>query len=215
MAGGALALYGAAAGYAAIPAFASSGTLKGTPCSATARACVDLDHQTAWLAKDGQVTLGPIRIASGGKGEETPKGTFRVLSKDKNHTTDEFPLPNGQPAPMPNSVFFEPGGIAFHGGDPKRASAGCIHVPSPNDLVFFNTLNVGDEVQVVKTMSDKKGGFYKVNHLKPPSKKEVAARKARQEAARENAAAIKAAGRPGTQAAVASGQAGKAPSRHS
>lgn len=185
--------YGA---YRTTPAFASTGTLDGTPCRATARVCVDLDHQTAWLAKDGRITLGPIRIASGGKGAETPKGTFRVLSKDKNHTTNEFPLPNGQPAPMPNSVFFEPGGIAFHGGDPKKASAGCIHVPAPDDLIFFNTLSVGDEVQVVKRLSDKKGGFYKVNHLKPPTKKEVAARKAKQEAARENAAAINAARRP-------------------
>jgi hypothetical protein len=99
---------------------------------------------------------------------------------------------------MPNSVFFEPGGIAFHGGDPKKASAGCVHVPVPNDLVFFNTLNVGDEVQVVKRLSGKKGGFYKVNHLTPPSKKEVAARKARQEAARQHAAAITAARKPGS-----------------
>lgn len=196
VAGGALALSVGFGGYLAMPAFASGTSLSGTPCTVTARVCVDLDHQTAWLAKDGRVTLGPIRIASGGKGEETPKGTFRVLSKDKNHTTDEFPLPNGQPAPMPNSVFFEPGGIAFHGGDPTKASAGCIHVPSPDDAIFFNTLSVGDEVQVVKKLSDKKGGFYKVNHLKPPSKKEVAARKARQEAARENAAAIKAAPKP-------------------
>lgn len=194
---GALALFAGLGGYLVTPAFASGGSLKGTPCTVTARACVDLDHQLAWLAKDGQITLGPIKIASGGKGEETHKGTFRVLSKDKNHTTNEFPLPNGQPAPMPNSVFFEPGGIAFHGGDPNKASAGCVHVPAPNDLVFFNALNVGDEVQVVKRLSNKKGGFYKVNHLTPPSKKEVAARKARQEAARRHAAAINAARKPG------------------
>jgi hypothetical protein len=64
-------------------------------------------------------------------------------------------------------------------------------------LVFFNTLNVGDEVQVVKRMSDKKGGFYKVHHLKPPTKKEVVAREASQQAAREHAAAINAARKPG------------------
>ena len=46
-------------------------------------------------------------------------------------------------------------------------------------------------------LSSKKGGFYKVNHLKPPTKKEVAARKAGQEAAREHAAAVNAARRPG------------------
>ncbi len=193
MAGVALALSAVIGGYVVTPAFASSGSLKGTPCSISARVCVDLDHQKAWLAKDGKITLGPIRISSGGQGEETPKGTFKVLSKDKDHVSNEFPLSNGQGAPMPNAVFFEPGGIAFHGGDPKKASAGCIHVPPPNDAMFFNTLKVGDEVQVVKLLGKGKGGFYKVNKLKPPSKKEQAAIKARQEAARKKAAAINAA----------------------
>lgn len=193
---GALALSATIGGYLATPAFAAGAKLAGTPCTVTARVCLDLDHQTAWLAKDGKITLGPIRISSGGRGAETPPGTFKVLSKDKDHTSNEFPLPNGQPAPMPNSVFFEPGGIAFHGGDPKRASAGCVHVPAPNDAVFFNTLNVGDEVQAVKLLSDKKGGFYKVNGLKPPSKKEQAAIEARRQAAREKAAKLSTAASP-------------------
>ena len=151
-----------------IPPTLSGAKVSGTPCTVAARACVDLDKQTAWLMKDGKVTLGPIRIASGGQGKETPMGDFHVLSKDKDHKSNEFPLPNGQPAPMPNSVFFEPGGIAFHSGDPKRASAGCVHVSAGDSLTFFNTLNVGDEVQVTKTTKNEKGGFYGVNHLDPP-----------------------------------------------
>jgi lipoprotein-anchoring transpeptidase ErfK/SrfK len=143
----------------------------GTPCSITARACVDIDKQNAWLIKDGKVTDGPIRIASGGQGKETPEGTFHVLSKDQNHLSKEFPLPDGQPAPMPYSVFFEPGGIAFHSGDPKRASAGCVHVPAADSVKFFNTLNVGDEVQVTESTNKTKGGFYGVNHIDPPNGK--------------------------------------------
>jgi hypothetical protein len=181
-AGGVLALSTAIGVFCALPASAAvasitnppalSGTkVSGTPCTATASACVDLDKQTAWLIKGGKVTLGPIRIASGGQGKETPMGDFHVLSKDKDHKSAEFPLPNGQPAPMPNSVFFEPGGIAFHSGDPKRASAGCVHVSPGDSLTFFNTLNVGDEVQVTKTTKNEKGGFYGVNHLDPPKAK--------------------------------------------
>jgi len=56
-----------------------------------------------------------------------------VLYKDKDHKSKEFPLANGQPAPMPNSVFFTSGGIALHGGSPTRASAGCIHVGRGDD----------------------------------------------------------------------------------
>jgi hypothetical protein len=176
--GGVLALSSAIGVFCALPASAAAAAppalsgekVTGTPCTAAARACVDLDKQTAWLIKDGKVTTGPIRIASGGQSKETPMGTFHVLSKDQNHVSKEFPLPNGQPAPMPWSVFFEPGGIAFHSGDPKRASAGCVHVPAADAQIFFNTLNVGDEVQVTQSTKHKKGGFYGVNHLDPPSK---------------------------------------------
>jgi hypothetical protein len=49
---------------------------------------------------------------------------------------------------MPYSVFFEPGGIAFHGGSPERASAGCIHLNMADAIAFFNNLNIGDSVEV-------------------------------------------------------------------
>ena len=186
---GVLALSSAFGAYLALPAMAA-GTAKvaGTPCTATAKACVDLDDQKAWLISGGKVTKGPIRISSGGQNKETPKGTFHVYSKDKDHTSSEFPLPNGQPAPMPNSVFFAPGGIAFHGGDPKRASAGCVHVPTADSVTFFNTLNVGDEVQVTESLDKVKGGFYGVNKLDPPTKSEQAAAAKRLAEAKKKAA---------------------------
>ncbi len=163
-----LSLSSAIGGYFALPAAAANAKVAGTPCTITARACLDLDKQNAWLIKDGKVIDGPIRISSGGAGKETPMGTFHVYSKDQNATSKEFPLPNGQPAPMPWAVYFEPGGIAFHGGDPKRASAGCVHVPGAEAQKFFRTLAIGDEVQVTQTTKHLKGGFYGVNHLVPP-----------------------------------------------
>jgi hypothetical protein len=156
--GGALAASCAAAilassAFAATPAEVqakSAPAVAGTPCTAAARACVDLGAQKAWLISPaGKVLRGPVPISTGGPGRETPTGdVFRVYRKDKDHKSEEFKLPNGQPAPMPYSVFFADGGIAFHAGDPARASSGCIHLNTPDAVAFFNTLQIGDHVQV-------------------------------------------------------------------
>jgi lipoprotein-anchoring transpeptidase ErfK/SrfK len=122
----------------------------GTPCSVSTRACVDLEKQIAWLIRDGKVTRGPMRISSGGHGEATPVGhSLRVYRKEKDYKSNESRLPNGQPAPMPYSVFFQDGGIAFHGGSPDRASGGCIHMALPDAIATFNDLQMGDKVQTV------------------------------------------------------------------
>ncbi len=138
----------ASASAAAVHAMA---LVAGTPCTITAHACVDLETKKAWLLKDGMIIRGPVRIGIGGPGEETPIGhSLRVYLKDKDHKSQESRLPNGQPAPMPWSVFFNDGGIAFHGGDPRRASAGCIRLPITDAQAWFDYLQVGDQVQVVR-----------------------------------------------------------------
>jgi len=127
----------------------------GTPCSITAKSCVDLDSQRAWLIEDGKIMRGPVKIASGGNGEETPVGhSLRVYRKEKDHLSKESRLANGQPAPMPWSVFFEDGGIAFHSGSPNRSSGGCIHLEPADAEAWFNYLQIGDQVQVVKAAEE-------------------------------------------------------------
>lgn len=122
----------------------------GTPCSASARACVDLESQRAWLIKDGTVVRGPVAIASGGEGQETPVGhSFRVYRKEQDHRSGEFRGPDGEPAEMPWSVFFADGGVAFHGGDRNRASAGCVKLGPADAQAWFEELQVGDKIQVV------------------------------------------------------------------
>jgi lipoprotein-anchoring transpeptidase ErfK/SrfK len=128
----------------------------GTPCSTGARSCVDLDSQQAWLIGDGKVVRGPVKISSGAPGKETPLGhSFRVYRKEKDHKSQESRLANGDPAPMPWSVFFADGGIAFHSGNPARASAGCIHLPPADAQAWFEFLQVGDQVQVVRASEEK------------------------------------------------------------
>ncbi|GDY29932.1 L,D-transpeptidase [Gandjariella thermophila] len=115
----------------------------GAPCSATARACVDLSANQAWLLKDGNVVYGPVPITSGKPGHRTPPGTYRVQWKDKDHRSSEF-----NNAPMPYSVFFY-SGMAFHAGSLNAQSHGCIHLSTAAAKTFFNVLAVGDVVQIV------------------------------------------------------------------
>ncbi|MHA6794081.1 L,D-transpeptidase [Pseudonocardia bannensis] len=139
------------AGLVAVPApgFAAaedqagtSSLIPGTPCTVTAKACVDLDGQEAWLVDEGEVVRGPVPISSGGSGNETPTGDFRVEWKHDDHISGEFG------SPMPYSVFFAEGGIAFHEGPLDHPSAGCVRLAHEDAVAFFDQLAVGDEVQV-------------------------------------------------------------------
>lgn len=118
------------------------------PCAAAAAsagtaACVDLSAHKTWILQGGKVVYGPVSMLPGRKGYATPTGTFHVLSKEKVHLSKEF-----DNAPMPNSVFFYPGD-AFHTGSLSVYSHGCIHLSASSSLKYFNTLHVGDVVQVV------------------------------------------------------------------
>lgn len=120
----------------------------GVPCAAAAAAsgtaaCVDISAHKAWILQGGKVVYGPVPMLPGRKGYATPTGTFHVLSKEKMHLSKEF-----DNAKMPNSVFFYPGD-AFHTGSLSVYSHGCIHLSASASLKFFNTLHVGDVVQVV------------------------------------------------------------------
>jgi hypothetical protein len=113
------------------------------PCAATVRACVSLSTKQAWLLTGGAVEYGPVPIAHGGTASPTPTGTYPVSWKDEVHTSSIY----GDP--MPFSVFFAPGGIAFHQGDLASDSHGCVRLSMAAAQVFFHSLSPGQLVQVV------------------------------------------------------------------
>jgi lipoprotein-anchoring transpeptidase ErfK/SrfK len=113
------------------------------PCAASARACVDLSTQQAWLMHDGTVSYGPVPVATGKASAPTAPGTFHVFWKDLNHRSSLF-----DDAPMPYSVFFN-GGDAFHQDSVRVPSNGCVHLTKQAAQTFYNTLHIGDVVQVV------------------------------------------------------------------
>ncbi|MGH3772449.1 MAG: L,D-transpeptidase [Pseudonocardiaceae bacterium] len=139
---GAAGLLGAAALLLAGSTGASAAP-SGAPCVPTASACVSLSTQQAWLMRGGNVTYGPVPVATGKASAPTDPGTFHVFWKDLHHRSSEF-----HNAPMPSSVFFH-GGDAFHEDSVTVRSHGCVHLTHGAAQTFYNTLQVGDVVQVV------------------------------------------------------------------
>lgn len=115
----------------------------GVPCDGGVDACIDLSANKSWLLSGGEVAYGPVPITHGRPGHLTPPGTFNVGWKDIDHLSSEF-----DNAPMPYSVFFN-GGIAFHEGSLSDLSHGCIHLSNSAARTFYESLSVGDVVQVV------------------------------------------------------------------
>jgi hypothetical protein len=140
-----------AAGLVAIGALAAVGTaqaapskIEGTPCVVGVRACADVDARKAWLiSPQGEIERGPVDISPGADDTPTPRGHFSVQWKEKNHWSKEYD------AAMPYSVFFAPGGVAFHEGNLDNPSGGCVRLDEDDAMAFFEYLQVGDKVQVV------------------------------------------------------------------
>ncbi len=131
----------------ATPAAASGDTtvpalVAGTPCTTTAKACVDLGRRVAWLIDNGAVTRGPVGVAAGDDQTPTPLGTFTVQWKAEQYTSREYLTQ------MPYSVFFADGGIAFHEGRQDTYSGGCVKLVHDDAVAWFSYLQVGDQVQV-------------------------------------------------------------------
>lgn len=142
--GAALAMVLAAGGAAlALPSSAHAATLTADPCSPAARACVDLATQQAWLTNGSRVIYGPVHVRTGRPSFPTAPGTFHVTYKDRNHVSSIYHQA------MPYAVFFN-GGDAFHQGSLAVSSHGCVHLTRGAAQTFFATLQVGNEVQVVR-----------------------------------------------------------------
>ncbi|MCP2164623.1 L,D-transpeptidase [Goodfellowiella coeruleoviolacea] len=134
---------GASAEPAAPAEVAVSPVPEAAPCGPRVRACVRLSTKQAWLLTDGRIDYGPVPMMYGRPGHETPVGSFWVSWKDREHTSNIYGLP------MPYSVFFASGGIAFHEGSLTEPSHGCVHLAADAAARFFDSLRPGDAVQVL------------------------------------------------------------------
>ncbi|RJQ71551.1 L,D-transpeptidase [Pseudonocardiaceae bacterium YIM PH 21723] len=117
----------------------------GTPCAVTAKACVDLSDNKAWLLEAGAVHVGPVPITHGRDGYQTPTGVYSVRRKQADYRATNW---NEKDGVMPNAVFWN-GRYAFYEGDLTESSFGGIRLGKPAAQQFFDGLKVGDQVQVV------------------------------------------------------------------
>jgi hypothetical protein len=87
---------------------------------------VDGEEKYVWL------------VSTGGKGYDTPSGSFNVFRMEKEHFSQEW-----DDAPMPYSMFFTGQGHAIHGSFHTkrlgtRASHGCVRLAPENAAVLFD-----------------------------------------------------------------------------
>lgn len=112
------------------------------PCSASARACIDLTNNITWIQENGRIIYGPVAMTSGRPGYRTTPGTFSVYWKDIDHLSSIF-----DSAPMPYAIFFN-GGEAFHEGSIHVLSHGCVHLTNAAVRYYWSAMDYGDTVQV-------------------------------------------------------------------
>lgn len=134
---------------------------------------VNLAEQRAYFYKGDQL-VGISQVSAGREGFNTPPGTFKIIQKDKDHASNLYgdyvdatgnviqkdvdlskdPKPPGaifKGAPMPFFMRIT-GGVGMHKGylPGYPASHGCIRMPGKMAEEFFDNVEVGTPVTVIR-----------------------------------------------------------------
>jgi hypothetical protein len=97
---------------------------------------IDKSAQRMTVTVNGnQLYLWPV--STGGRGYDTPSGSFRPFRMEIDHTSDEW-----DNAPMPYSIFFTKTGDAVHGTYEQRSlgravSHGCVRLSVKNAATLW------------------------------------------------------------------------------
>ena len=108
------------------------------------RIVVSLSDQMAYLYR-GNALVAVTTISSGRDVKPTPTGVFSILAKTPMYRSKKY-----DNAPMPFAEFFEPHGIALHGGyvGNQPNSHGCIHLPAAFARKLYSVTDVGTPVLI-------------------------------------------------------------------
>lgn len=134
---------------------------------------VNLAEQRAYFYRGDQL-VAVSQVSAGREGFNTPPGTFKIVQKDKDHASNLYgdyvdaagnivkkdvdiskdPKPAGaifRGAPMPFFMRIT-GGVGMHKGylPGYPASHGCIRMPGKMAEEFFNNVEVGTPVTVIR-----------------------------------------------------------------
>jgi hypothetical protein len=106
------------------------------------RVVVSLSDQMAYVYR-GNALMAATTISTGRDDKPTPTGIFSVLNKMPMYRSKKY-----DNAPMPYAEFFEPHGIALHGGyvGNEPNSHGCIHLPTAFARKLYSITDIGTPV---------------------------------------------------------------------
>jgi lipoprotein-anchoring transpeptidase ErfK/SrfK len=132
-----------------------------------------LNEQRAYFYKGDQL-VGVSQVSAGREGHDTPPGTYKIIQKDPNHASSLYgdyadaagnvvkkdvelgkdPIPpraHFVGAPMPYFMRIT-GGVGMHQGylPGYPASHGCIRMPGKMAQIFYNNVDLGTPVTVMK-----------------------------------------------------------------
>jgi hypothetical protein len=106
---------------------------------------VDLKAQTMSVFR-GTHEIGTAVTLYGVDYKPTPLGRFPIIEKREDHWSNLYD------APMPYMLRLTMDGVAIHGSDVREGAGtrGCLGVPLDFGRKLFETLEVGDEVLIVR-----------------------------------------------------------------
>jgi lipoprotein-anchoring transpeptidase ErfK/SrfK len=132
---------------------------------------IDLEAQRASFYR-GQQIVGVSIVSTGREGHDTPPGQYRVTDKDKDHASSMYgdyvdesgqvivPNVENKKDPRPPGTVFRGaampyflrihGSIGMHAGylPGYPASHGCIRLPEPMAIKFFENAPIGTSVEI-------------------------------------------------------------------
>ncbi len=132
---------------------------------------VNLSSQKIYAIEDGRVVFSG-NISSGKADHRTPRGTFRVIDKERFHISNKYPEPNGG-AKMPYMLRLTNFGLAIHQGylPGFPASHGCIRVSKSTALKLWHWAQIGTRVKIIGDASNFKYVKKKVKKKQKLAKK--------------------------------------------
>ena len=108
---------------------------------------VDLRRQLLSVFRGGH-EVGTSVVLFGAEGNNTPLGSFPILTKIRDHNSSTY-----NNAPMPFTLRLTGDGVAIHGSDVRWGAAthGCIGVPTKFAELLFEQAEPGDIVEIVSS----------------------------------------------------------------
>ena len=128
---------------------------------------INLSKQKIYAIENGDIVFSG-NVSTGKEGHRTPRGTFKIIDKEKFHISNKYPEPNGG-AKMPFMHRLTNSGLAIHQGylPGYPASHGCIRVSKSTAKKLWSWTREGIKVKIYGDPND----FVPKKHKKHYAKK--------------------------------------------